>query len=298
MIFSLLQKCIGFFFAATLFCAISYGVTQHTVKKGDTLSTISSRYGVSVKSIKNLNKISNPNLIRAGQVIKIPSSEPTTFDYTIKKGDSLSAIAKKNGTTLKKLSQLNGIKNPNKIKVGQVIKVPNTPKSSKINLRSYAALPSNVKTALDKIAVRGGWRHVVIHHSATDADRASNMDRVHREERRMENGLAYHFVIGNGKGMKNGEIHIGDRWLKQLQGGHLKSYLKNKISIGICLVGNFEKRAPTTKQLEQLEALIHYLMKRTNVHHSGITTHTIIHRNHTLCPGKHFPTESFLKKFE
>lgn len=284
--------------AGLCFCAASYGAVSHTIKKGETLSTISKNYGVSVKSIKDLNKISDANVIGTGQVIKIPSSEPTTFDYKIKKGDSLSTIAKRNGTTLKKLAQLNGIRNANKIKVGQVIKIPNTSKSVSSPDRSFDALPYSIKSALNAIPVRGGWKHIVIHHSATEADRAKNMDRVHREERNMENGLAYHFVIGNGRGMKNGEIFIGDRWRKQLQGGHLKSYAKNKIAIGICLVGNFEKRPPTTKQLEQLEALIHYLMDRTDVHHSGITTHTLIHPHHTLCPGKYFPTDSFLKKFE
>ena len=124
------------------------------------------------------------------------------------------------------------------------------------------------------------------------------MDRVHREERNMENGLAYHFVIGNGKGMGNGEIFIGDRWQKQINGGHLKSAWKNEISIGICLVGNFENQAPSKSQLDALEGLIRYLMKRTEVHHTGITTHTLIHPNHTLCPGRHFPAESFLSKFD
>jgi len=47
-----------------------------------------------------------------------------TCVYVVKRGDSLAVIAKKNGTTVAVLSKMNGIKNPNKIYVGQKIKVP------------------------------------------------------------------------------------------------------------------------------------------------------------------------------
>lgn len=298
MIFSYAIKLTKALLLSLLVCVCSYAATSHTVRKGESLSSISSRYGVSVKAIMSYNRLSNPNVIREGQVLKIPSSEPTNFEYTIKKGDSLSSIAKKYGTNATAISKLNGIRNANRIAIGQVIKIPSSSSSPNTNTYSFSALPSSVKSSLDRIAVRGGWKHIVIHHTATDRDNAKNMDRYHRDERKMENGLAYHFVIGNGRGMKNGEIYIGDRWKRQIQGGHLKSYSKNQVAIGICLVGNFEKRPPSSKQLEQLEALIHYLMKRTDVHHSGVTTHKVIHPNHTLCPGKKFPTNSFLKKFE
>ena len=42
------------------------------------------------------------------------------------------------------------------------------------------------------------------------------MDRYHRDERHMEHGLAYHFVIGNGNGMGDGEIGVGQRWIEDL----------------------------------------------------------------------------------
>ena len=44
--------------------------------------------------------------------------------YVVKRGDTLGVIAKKNGTTVAVLTKMNGIKNPNKIFVGQKIKVP------------------------------------------------------------------------------------------------------------------------------------------------------------------------------
>jgi len=52
-----------------------------------------------------------------------PEPKPQVEYYTVKKGDSLYKIAKANGTTISKLTELNGLKNPNLIRVGQKLKV-------------------------------------------------------------------------------------------------------------------------------------------------------------------------------
>lgn len=109
-------------------------ITYHTVKKGDTLSGIGSKYGVAWKDIAKLNNIAGPKyIIYTGQVLKIPvkgsgSSQPSTpvyKTYTVKSGDTLSGIASKFGTTYQKIAELNGISNPNLIYPGQVLKIPN-----------------------------------------------------------------------------------------------------------------------------------------------------------------------------
>ena len=66
-------------------------------------------------------------------------------------------------------------------------------------------------------------------------------------ENGMQNGLAYHFVIGNGTDTQDGQIEMGSRWLKQLQGGHVKNHYINEVGIGICLVGNFKKKQTHSK---------------------------------------------------
>ena len=106
--------------------------TVYTVKAGDTLSGIASKYGTTYQKLAEYNGISNPNLINVGQKIKIPGSgtqkaaEPVKADkiYTVVSGDTLSGIAKKYGTTYQKLAAYNGISNPNLIRVGQQIKIP------------------------------------------------------------------------------------------------------------------------------------------------------------------------------
>lgn len=101
--------------------------TTYTVVAGDTLSGIASRYGTTYQELARINNIANPNLIYVGQVIKIPTSGTNStsnvITYTVKKGDTLSGIASRYGTTYQKIAQDNGIANPNLIYAGQVLKI-------------------------------------------------------------------------------------------------------------------------------------------------------------------------------
>lgn len=101
--------------------------TTYTVVAGDTLSGIASRYGTTYQELARINNIDNPNLIYAGQVIKIPTSGTNStsnvITYTVKKGDTLSGIASRYGTTYQKIAQDNGIANPNLIYPNQVLKI-------------------------------------------------------------------------------------------------------------------------------------------------------------------------------
>ncbi len=270
---------------------------KHKVRRGETLTEIAQAYKISLQAIKTANGISDANKIRVGQTLVIPADEIEFIEYKIRRGDALSDIAKKHGITLRQLASFNNIRNANRIRVGQVIRIP-VPGGANAT-QSGPQLPAELVKTLSSIKTKSTqWRHIVIHHSASASGSAKSFDRFHREERRMPNGLAYHFVIGNGRGMEDGEIQIGNRWKKQIEGGHLTSYALNQISIGICLVGDFQKTKPTTRQMKQLEALVKYLMKRTNIPVSRVTTHTLIHPKHTLCPGKNFPTKAFRKALE
>jgi len=125
----------------------------HTVKTGDLLSKIATKYGVTVADLKKWNNMKS-NTIFMGQVLKIKgtnteitnnnssnvavtttekkdetvakaktSTTGTDFKYyTVKSGDSLWGIANKNGTTIDALKKMNG--NSEKLQVGQKIKVP------------------------------------------------------------------------------------------------------------------------------------------------------------------------------
>lgn len=107
------------------------GETIHVVERGETLAKIAARYGVTVKQISDLNGITNPNLIYAGQKLRIPAAGPAattqpsaTRTYTVRAGDTLVGIATKFGVTVQAIQELNNLASPDKIYTGQVLKIP------------------------------------------------------------------------------------------------------------------------------------------------------------------------------
>ncbi len=106
------------------------GSITYTVQRGNTLSQIARAYGVTVSHIVEINNIQNPNLIYPGEKLRITESNNTTLNpvlqnnyYTVRRGDTLSSIARRYGVTVRYLVNLNGIRNPNLIYPGQLIKV-------------------------------------------------------------------------------------------------------------------------------------------------------------------------------
>jgi N-acetyl-anhydromuramyl-L-alanine amidase AmpD len=141
------------------------------------------------------------------------------------------------------------------------------------------------------------WEYVVLHHSATDEGNAIRFDRYHRVRRKWPEGLAYHFVIGNGNGSGNGEIEVGDRWKKQIHGAHTANMNLNQIAIGVCLVGNFEEdNKPTNYQFESLTSLVNYVSKRYKIPESNVIMHNQVVQKGTVCPGKNFPYEQLIDR--
>lgn len=276
-----------------IFSLSLFGEITHVVKKNETLGGIAKKYGVSTSALQVVNSITNPNLLFVGKKLKIPSGNVKQINYVIQKGDSLGSISSRFGVKLSTLVELNNISRPDLIRIGQKIIIPLKGTSVKPN----PLLSSTTLDALNKIkAFSGKWKRIVIHHSATPTDDAMNMHRVHKA-RGMKNGLAYHFVISNGsRKAYDGEIFIGDRWKGQLDGGHMKRLSDNKTSIGICLIGNFELRSPTSKQMKSLEGLCEYLMNKCRLSPNQVTTHKILHPNHTVCPGKYFSLSSLRKR--
>ena len=211
--------------------------------------------------------------------------------YVVQKNDTLSGIAARFGLSVSALMKYNRLTQINIVHIGDVLRIPKRNAGQK-----ESALSPVIRKKLDSLGVtRRKWKYIVIHHSATEAGTAESMDRYHREERHMENGLAYHFVVGNGRGMGDGEIAVGHRWIGQLNGGHLASETLNQKSIGICLVGNFDEERPTPKQIETLHALVSYLMNRCHLSAKAVQTHQQINPIFTRCPGLKFPAKAFLE---
>ena len=163
----------------------------------------------------------------------------------------------------------------------------------------YRYLTRSVRGAIDRAPVtRARWQFIVVHNSGTRQGNAAAFDYYHRNIRRMRNGLAYHFVIGNGTSTGNGEIEVGDRWRRQINGGHVHSDYLNNIALGICLVGDFNRDQPTRAQLDCCEELIRYLRQRCGKidnHYAIVKPHREMNppRWATDCPGDAFPYSWF-----
>jgi LysM repeat protein len=100
-----------------------------TVKPGETLSEIAERHGVSVNQLMRANGIKDPTLVQAGQRLVIPGRGPSGgqtgggggngASVLVNPGDTLSEIAERNGISLQRLMQLNGITNPAMVEAGR-----------------------------------------------------------------------------------------------------------------------------------------------------------------------------------
>jgi hypothetical protein len=155
-----------------------------------------------------------------------------------------------------------------------------------------------VRAETAKINVRtSNWKRIVAHHSAIKYGNAAIYDRAHRK-RGMQNGLAYHFVIGNGIDSGDGEIEIGPRWRRQLLGGHVKSYGINLTAIGICLVGNFEVSHPTQRQLAAFTQLMDWLRGDVIPNAKQFAGHRDLRGEQTICPGKNFPLAAMHARYD
>ncbi|MCS7008325.1 MAG: N-acetylmuramoyl-L-alanine amidase [Chthoniobacterales bacterium] len=167
--------------------------------------------------------------------------------------------------------------------------------------RRWRYLSASVRRAIDGAPVkRGRWKYIILHNSATRQGNARIFDHYHRRVRKMQNGLAYHFVIGNGSGSANGQIEIGHRWTQQLNGGHVASDYLNNIAIGICLVGDFDRDRPTGAQMEALRELLVYLRARLGRYQGKLAKvygHCEINPRPTTCPGRRFPLAQIRREF-
>ncbi len=145
----------------------------YVVKRGDSLDRIARAKGVSVKEIAELNKIKDPSKLREGQSLLIPAGAsvngngsayvstssnttkplPGVTTYKVKSGDSLSKIAKEQGTTVTKLKAANDLKS-DRLSIGQTLVIPD---GTVTTVKTTATSSDTVKTttAASPIVVSG-----------------------------------------------------------------------------------------------------------------------------------------------
>jgi LysM repeat protein len=124
--------------ASGAFATPSISGTEHTILSGDNYTTIAKKYGVSINAVKDANPSLDPRRLQIGHKVNIPtvttappsigSGSGTTLalaanEYVIKRGDSLSTIAQRHGTSVKALRAANNLKT-DLILAGEKLKLP------------------------------------------------------------------------------------------------------------------------------------------------------------------------------
>jgi len=124
----------------------------YTIKKGDSLLKIAKKFSIDLKTLKAINSLDKNNTVKIGQKLKLPANKVvekklaktdkksevnTNKDYyVVKKGDTLSLIAKKSGVSITRLREINRLSRSSKIKVGEKIYLKPT-KLAKRKNRSF-----------------------------------------------------------------------------------------------------------------------------------------------------------------
>jgi murein DD-endopeptidase MepM/ murein hydrolase activator NlpD len=108
---------------------------SYRVQPGDRLSTLAKRYGVSVRALAQVNQLEAPYVIYAGQILRIPDQagverrEPTVVTigdrYVVRRGETLSGIAKRIDVSMVELAAANQIDSPYDVYAGQKLRLPN-----------------------------------------------------------------------------------------------------------------------------------------------------------------------------
>jgi membrane-bound lytic murein transglycosylase D len=114
----------------------------HRVRRGQTLAGIARDYGTTTPTLQGLNGLQRTNLIRVGQRLKVPSrnGQPAAGRYAaarkttsprhlfifhkVRRGQTLASIARRYGTNVTTLKQLNGVRNVRSLQIGQTLRVP------------------------------------------------------------------------------------------------------------------------------------------------------------------------------
>lgn len=203
-----------------------------------------------------------------------------TITHVVGPSETLWRISKIYNVDMDTLLRVNRIADPTLIKNGQKLIIPST-----AGARPVIPLYPSKK-----------WRYIVVHHTATEDGNAHSIDQLHHK-RGFWNGLGYHFLIDNGTATKeDGQIEVGPRWIKQLDGAHANAAGMNEMGIGVSLVGNYSERHVSRKTFDSLLFLVKTLQRYYGIPNSNVIRHKDVPGKNTECPGNLFPWQEFKRR--
>ncbi|MBN2658532.1 MAG: LysM peptidoglycan-binding domain-containing protein [Spirochaetales bacterium] len=114
-------------FAAFLVISLSGQTIDHTVQKGDTLYSLSRKYGVSIDLIMEQNGLASPDDLKMGIILQIPQNHLDynennwyieNSEYFVERGDTLYSISRRNGISVDELRSLNSLSENHVLHIG------------------------------------------------------------------------------------------------------------------------------------------------------------------------------------
>lgn len=138
----------------------------------------------------------------------------------------------------------------------------------------------------------GRWDSIVIYHSASPYGTPTSLESRQRELTRQ--GMGFHFLVGNGAGMGDGDIHVGYRWMDQSEGLHALGQADGvdpRNAVGICLIGDGNRRPFTRMQVQRLAQLVGSLARELGIDPSRVYLQSDLAE--TGSPGRYFPEAQF-----
>lgn len=152
---------------------------------------------------------------------------------------------------------------------------------------------------LDQGFDASAWDGIVIHHSGRSFTDEAWLDRTHRQLGSGD-GIAFHFVVGDGSGVDLGVIAITHRWRAQRGGVHVPGAPgahHNERSIAICLEGNGDARPFHPRQLEALVQLVRRLQAECDIPASRVRlAREVAGSDAVTSPGDFFASRSFRER--
>ena len=115
------------------------GPSSYTVRRGDTLARVARLFGVPLRELASRNGLSDPDRVRAGAVIRLPTRfgvaplpSPVvvatgTRTHRVQPGQTLSSIAGRYGVSVSALARANALRDADRVRAGQVVKIPGQP---------------------------------------------------------------------------------------------------------------------------------------------------------------------------
>ena len=160
-----MKKIYALLFTLSMTTVSVQAAIKHKVKSGETLTSIAKKHHTSIAKVRNANGMKKGQVLGLGKVLTIPTKN-TYSKYSIKKGDTLSALARKHQTSIRKLRKANGMSKNETLIIGKILNVPhtkttykiakNTKKSSTKKLSSTFAKLETINLKTQKVVTKEG----------------------------------------------------------------------------------------------------------------------------------------------